>query len=188
MSFFLDSSQIPEASLCVNLKDMFSQNSTTQTGTVNNDAAFVGPNSANLSPKPAHASANWTSYGGNNYQPDANYTNVWYYQQNMTGKIGEGQNAVLEVLLYPFEGCVVETPSLYAYRYGCQSSTDGQCNIDDFGIKSIGFSAINQTAAESSGSCDRFGKFPSAGERAFGSVSLLLAAVVLMSILAFLWH
>jgi len=72
----------PYYSVCFNLDELFAEN---------NHSGVIQQSSSSLQSQPTNFS--WAAFGNENYNAQANYAQLWYQQENVTGKIGAGQDA-----------------------------------------------------------------------------------------------
>lgn len=87
--------------------------------------------------------ADWVVHNKNAYDPQTNYSTVWYQQTtNITDKVGAGQDAARQFNVYSGRDCKQgQTPDQTTLEpwigYSCQSESGGQCNTASISIKSF---------------------------------------------------
>ncbi|THW90557.1 hypothetical protein D6D15_04483 [Aureobasidium pullulans] len=121
---------IPYYSVCFNLDELFTENNNTG----------IVQQSEILQSRPTNFS--WSASGNENYNLLANYSQVWYQQTNITGKIGAGQDAARQLSVYSGRDChSINGSELRTLEpwigWTCQSEAGGQCDTVPISIKSF---------------------------------------------------
>ncbi|KAG9524356.1 hypothetical protein KCV07_g1882, partial [Aureobasidium melanogenum] len=121
---------VPYTSVCFNLDDLFAENN--HSGVIQQGLA--------LQSQPTNFS--WSAFGNENYDSQANYSQLWYQQENVTGKIGAGQDAARQLSVYSGRNCHSingSEPRTLEPWFGwtCQSEVGGQCDQVPISIQSF---------------------------------------------------
>jgi hypothetical protein len=117
------------------VSDIFSQSNTT--GFANGTTPFV-PGTIDLL-----NGVDWVVSNLDNYDSNTNYTNVWYEQNQVTGKVEEGVNGRWVFYTYAFEGCQQLGKEHFDhdknpwFETSCQTKDGGQCRTVPNPIKSF---------------------------------------------------
>lgn len=121
----------PYYSVCFNLDELFAQN---------NYSGVIQQSSSSLQSQPTNFS--WAAFGNENYNARANYSQLWYQQENVTGKIGAGRDAARQLSVYSGRDCHSINGSEPRstepwFGWTCQSEAGGQCDQVPISIKSF---------------------------------------------------
>ncbi|KAG2170876.1 hypothetical protein VTO58DRAFT_103460 [Aureobasidium pullulans] len=121
---------IPYYSVCFNLDELITENNNTG----------IVQQSEILQNRPTNFS--WSASGNENYNLLAKYSQVWYQQTNITGKIGAGQDAARQLSVYSGRDChSINGSELRTLEpwigWTCQSEAGGQCDTVPISIKSF---------------------------------------------------
>lgn len=121
---------------CFNLSDIFSQPN--KTGFQNSENSRQTVYDGRDDP----IGVAWTLSNLDNYDDQANYSNIWYHQQAITDP-EEGEPSRWVLYTYAFEDCVqvvagVEDSSEYPwFEVSCQTGPDGECHTTPRPIRSF---------------------------------------------------
>lgn len=121
---------VPYTSICFNLDELFTEGN--HSGVIQQSLA--------LQSQPTNFT--WSSLGNENYDAQANYSQLWYQQENISGKIGAGQDAARQLSVYSGRDCHSingsEPRTLEPWiGWTCQSEVGGQCDRVPISIKSF---------------------------------------------------
>lgn len=118
----LTTDTVPTHYVCFNLTDFFSQ--ANDTGT---------KNGSKWSSSEVYQGVEYTLGNRRSYNPDANYTNVWYQQVKLGGDVKPGAEGDWVFYMYAFENCIQTGGDDYEYddwpwfETSCQTKDVGEC-------------------------------------------------------------
>lgn len=115
------------------------------------------------------------------YDPNANYSRVWYQQVNQTGA-KEGKEASWVFYTYAFPDCEqvglgIEDPYEVSpwFETSCQTGPDGQCRTTPKPIRSFGINRSDKYNVNHDG-CEMWAKLGNADKLGKGVGKLVVAA------------
>lgn len=163
---------VPASFTCFNVSDVFSQSNIT--GFANSSTPIYPEDRDHPN------GVDWFISNLDNYDSNANYTNMWYEQNGANGKIEEGVNGRWVLWTYQFEDCqqLGEEPFDYSknpwFETSCQTKDGGQCRTVPDSIKSF---ALNLPGGYNKGheSCETWGYMGNARRSEAWSVRLVAA-------------
>ena len=126
----------PIGNTCFNVSDIFSQSN--KTGFQNSEQTIYDGSHNPIQPN----GVAFTLNNLDNYDSQANYSNVWYHQQAITDP-EEGEPARWVLYTYAFDDCRqvvagVEDSSEYPwFEVSCQTGADGECHTTPRPIRSF---------------------------------------------------
>lgn len=132
-ALILTTDTVPASRTCFNIADIFSQSNTTgfQHGydsiSILNSTYF--PNGIY-----------WLIKNLENYDPNANYTHVWFEQNDFLGNVREGTDGERALYISTYEGCIDKVGDDYPFiKASCRTKAGGQCREVSKPIKSFAF-------------------------------------------------
>lgn len=172
-------SSIPNGFVCFNLNETF---------TANRSSGVV------TSGHTDYPAIDWITHNGAGFDPNANYSRIWYQQTNATGTdgAGAGKLAARYLLVYPGYNCnqVSDYTTRSIYLQSCQSDVGGQCNTAWYSVASFqiapGDSAPRSGFGIGDGGCiDFYGEtLKDGGANAVsGSLRAAIVAAVIVGVL-----
>lgn len=169
---------VPISYTCFNVADLFSQSNSTGFQSVTQP--IYDNNHQPLEPN----GISWTLTNQENYDANANYSSVWYHQQNLTDP-EEGARSRWVLFTYAFEDCdqigADLEPDDYDdwpwFKVSCQTDEDGECHTTPRPIRSF---AINKAYVyeDDEDRCMAWAKQGAGGQVRLGYGHLVLAGAL----------
>ncbi|OIW34868.1 hypothetical protein CONLIGDRAFT_28360 [Coniochaeta ligniaria NRRL 30616] len=169
---------IPTSWICFNLTDLFSQPS--DTGSKNG--------SQYAQPKPYHG-VDYLLSNRDSYKADANYTNVWHQQVNITGNTEPGTDGAWVLYTYAFADCLpyggddFEQDEWPFFETSCQTKREGECRQLPKGVKSFAIGPAKAYNARHGGHCEVWARLGGASVVNPRTAALLVVAVAMILLL-----
>lgn len=124
------------SAVCFNVSDLFTQENDTGIAQALMPARDRDGNILNT--------LSWSLENRDLFDPQANYSRVWYRQQNQTITVGEGASFIFQVYAFPdceqLGGRELDEDQYPWFLTNCQTEDGGKCRTVPYSIQSFGIS------------------------------------------------